>query len=56
MKLELTYKAKRSGQGITVSLMRRQLARLVSKLPGDSTVNKLIFTLSVQKNGFRTGD
>jgi hypothetical protein len=56
MRIKLNYKAKQNGKGIDVSLMRRQLARLVSKLPGDQKVNEFSFTLATQTNGFKKGD
>jgi hypothetical protein len=56
MKLEMNYKAKQSGKGIDVSTMRRELARLVSKLDGSLRVNSYTFTLATQKDGFKKGD
>jgi hypothetical protein len=56
MKLEMNYKAKQSGKGIDVSTMRRELARLVSKLDGGLRVNSYTFKLSTQKDGFKKGD
>jgi hypothetical protein len=56
MKLELIYRARQSGKGIDVSTMRRELARMVSKLDGGLKVNSYTFRLSTQKDGFKKGD
>ena len=40
----------------TVSDVRRILARVLSQIPGDMTVTKFNFVLSIQKNGFPKGD
>lgn len=40
----------------TVSELRRFLARMLSKIDGGLKVTDFNFSVSIQKNGFKTGD